>query len=116
MAAVKDRHELSSYFEKGYKEKYNTTPNLNRFAAQWVWEAMLGTMSKPQVKEVIDFFFTTNSSNRHEFQWFSYNYDKIITSMLETKDDSARRLSLMEQSKLRAEQWRQSGKQGIAND
>jgi hypothetical protein len=68
-----------------------------------------------QVRELIDYYFTTPPTNRHSLEWFFWNYDKLVKAMLDAKEDAAHRLRLKEESKIRAEQWRQSGKQGIAN-
>lgn len=116
MAAAKDAHALTSYYEKRYKEKYGTNPNVNRVTARWNFDSILKSMPTPLIKELIDYYFTTPPDRRHELEWFFYNYEKLVKAMYEAKDDAARRRKLMEESRIRAEQWRQSGKRGIADN
>lgn len=116
MATAKDCHALTSYYEKGYKAKYGSAPVVNRVTARWNFDSILGSQSVATTKELIDYYFTTPPTRRHDLEWFFYNYDKIIKAMLEAKDDAAHRSRLMEESRKRAEQWRQSGKQGIADN
>lgn len=116
MPSAKDCHAITSYYEKQYKEKYGSAPNVNRVTARWNFDSILQAMSTAQAKELIDYYFTTPPTRRHELEWFFYNYEKLVKAMYEAKEDAAHRRKLMEESKARAEQWRNSGKQGIAND
>jgi|SRR6478672_314766 len=115
MPTAKDCHTLTSYYVKGYKEKYGSDPNVNRVKARWDFDSILQSLSMTQVKELIDYYFTCPPTNRHELQWFFWNYEKLATAMLEARKDAEYRVKLMEESKIRAEKWRQSGKQGIAD-
>lgn len=110
-------HALTSYYEKQYKEKYKQAPNVNRVTARWNFDSILsGGLSPAQVKELLDYYFTTPPVRRHELEWFFYNYDKIIKSFTDAKRDREIREKLMQESKIRAERWRQSGKQSLADN
>lgn len=110
-------HALTSYYEKKYREKYNTDPNVNRVTARWNFDSILsGSLTTAQVKELLDYYFTTPPTRRHDLDWFFYNYDKIVKSYADAKQDREARRKLMEESRLRAERWRQSGKQGITDN
>ncbi len=113
---AKDCHALITYYEKSYNDKYGKVPNVNRYAARWGFDSVLQSMNSVQAKELLDYYFTTPATRKHDLDWFFYHYHELVESMLKAKDDAAHRRKLMEESKLRAEQWRQSGKQGIANN
>ena len=116
MATAKDCHALTSYYEKLYKEKYGRAPNVNRITARWNFDSILGSMSSAHARELIDYYFTTPPTRLHDIVWFFNNYEKLVRAMSEAQIDAEHRRKLMEESKKRAEQWRASGKQGIAND
>lgn len=109
---------MTSYYVKKFQGRYGETadPVINRYAAKWGWEALLSDYNMVVAKELVDYYFTTASTNRHKLDWFFYNYEKLIKAMAEGKEDRAHRQKLMEESKARAERWRQSGKQGITNN
>lgn len=113
---AKDCHAMTSYFEKKYNEKYGRVPNANRYAARWGFDAILQSMNSDDAKALVDYYLTTPGTRKHDLDWFFYNYEKVLDAMLRSKDDAAHRQKLMEESKLRAERWRQSGKQGITDN
>lgn len=116
MPAIKDCHTLTSYFLKQYEAKYGVPAPVNRHTARWGFDSVLLSMGIEQAKELIDYYLRTASPNRHQLDWFFYNYEKLQKAMDEGKEDDEHRRKLMEESKIRAEQWRQSGKQGIADN
>lgn len=116
MAAAKDCHALTSYFDKKYFEKYDRESGVNRFSARWGFDAMLGSLSVVQVKTLIDYYLTNMASTRrHDLDWFFYNYEKVTNSMLESRDASSHREKLLIQSRERAEAWRNSGRNSLAD-
>lgn len=116
MVAAKELHALISYYEAGYKKKYGTKPVVNRVTQKWNFDSMLKSISITEAKELIDYYFTTPETKRHDLDWFFYNYDKLVKAMLDARKDAEHRAKLMAESKKRAEAWRQSGKQGIADN
>lgn len=115
MATAKDCHALTSYYVKGYEVRYGVKPNVNRNTARWGFDSMLQDLSMNHVRQLIDYYFTTPPTRRHDLDWFFYNYEKLNNAMSEAREDAKHRSKLMEESKQRAEAWRQSGKQGIAD-
>lgn len=115
MAAAKDCHALTSYFVKTYKSKYGSEPNVNRYSARWGFDAVLQSIPGNKAKDLIEYYLRTASKNRHDLDWFFYNYDKLLKAMVEAHEDSDHRARLREESKKRAEEWRKSGKQGITD-
>lgn len=113
---AKDCHAMTSYFLKQYEAKYGRQANVNRYSARWGFDAILSGMSMDQAKALVDYYLTTPPTRKHDLDWLFYNYEKIVDAMNRSKDDAAHRIKLMEESKKRAELWRQSGKQGITND
>lgn len=115
MATIKDANTLTSYYKKLYKARYGTNPEVNDYAARWGFDSVLNGMGVAEGKELLDYYFTTPATRRYDLEWFFWNYDKLSKAMREGRKDKEHRRKLMEESKLRAEQWRQSGKQGIAD-
>jgi len=106
---------MTSYYVKGYEGKYGIKPNVNRYSARWGFDSLLAGMSKADAKEVVDYYFTTLSMRKHDLDWFFYNYEKLVESMVEGRAEAEHRKRLVEESRQRAEAWRNSGKSGIAN-
>lgn len=113
---AKECHALTSYYEKLYADKYGKKPNVNRYSARWGFDSVLNSMDSEQARSLLEYYFTTPPTKNHDLDWFFWNYEKISQSMVDTAEDTAHRARLMEESKLRAEKWRQSGKQGITNN
>lgn len=116
MATAKDCHSLTSYFEKQYKKRHGFAPDVNRVTARWNFDSILRGMSVPEVMDLLDYYLTTPPTRKHDLEWFFYNYDKLRKAMFDSRKEAAHRKQLMEESRKRAEEWRNSGKQGIAND
>lgn len=116
MAAVKDCHACTNYYIKKWEARYGHKPEVNMFAARWGFDSILMGMSVPVVKELIDYYFTTTPQRRYDLDWFFWNYEKLAKSKAEGHSDTEHKQRLLQESKSRAEQWRQSGKQGIADN
>lgn len=115
MAGVKDYHALTSYYVKRFKEVHKRDANVNRYAAQWGWKAMLEDHNADHIKKLIDFYFTTPADRSHDLDWLFYNYEKLNQSMYDSEKDAELTAKLMEASKQRAQEWRESGKRGITS-
>lgn len=116
MPAAKDCHTLTSYYIKLYKAKYGSEPSVNRHTARWGFDSVLMGMTLSEARVLLDFYLTTNSSKKHALDWFFYNYEKLQESMVITQEDAARRAQLREESRIRAQEWRERGKQGITDN
>lgn len=106
MATPKEAHALSSYFKKLWKAKYGMEPVVNSHAARWAFDSMLMDMGPVEARTLIEFYFETASPNRHDLNWFLYNYDKLQAAKRDTEVDKAQLARLREESKRRVEEWR----------
>lgn len=113
--AAKDCHALTRYFVKSYKDRHGNEPIVNRWSARWGFDAMLQGMSIEDVEGLIDYYLTTPTERMHDIEWFFYNYQKLVRAKRDTDVDIEHRSRLMQESKRRAEEWRQSGKRSIAS-
>jgi hypothetical protein len=107
MTTAKDCHALTSYYEKKFKERYNTSAVVNRNDARWKFDSILKSLSVKEVMALMDFWFETDSVQRHPIVWFFYNYDKLITVRAEQQEDSELRSKLRKESEERARKWRE---------
>jgi len=117
MASMKDTTSLTLYYNKLWKKKYGSDPNTNGWTARWGFDHLLNSVGSVEAaKEVLDYYFTTISGSRHDLDKFFYSYDKIIQAMVLTKKDREHREKVMEETRVRVEEWRaKRGNKGIAN-
>jgi hypothetical protein len=108
-------HALTSHYIKLFKQKFGTEPVVNRHSARWGFDSVLLGMPPSEAKELLEFYFTTGSTNRHDLQWFFYNYEKLEDSLTEVEKDQKARAKLRQESAQRAKEWRERGNTGIAN-
>lgn len=117
MAAVKDCYSCVSYYEKRYKEKYGTKKeNLNKFAARWGFDAMLQDLTVPQVFDLIDYYFLTPGTKRHDLDWFFYNYHTLLASKTDHDKMKTMREKIHAESEERAKKWRERGNKRSISD
>lgn len=108
MPTPKQAHALVSYFQKQYEARYGCKPKrVNRYAARWGFDSILMDMSEDDAKSLIDYYLTTVSQNNHALDWFFYNYEKLIEAKEKHEKDAAALARIREESKKRAEEWRQ---------
>jgi len=107
MATAKDCHILTSYYEKLYREKYQTAAVVNRNTAKWGFDSILKGISPEETKELLDYWFSNNSAQRHPLQWFFYNYEKLIETRNAQSEDDARRAALRKETEERVRKWRE---------
>jgi len=112
---AKDCHALTSYFRKRYKEHYGREPDVNIWSARWGFDAVLRGLNFQEAQNLLDYYFTTSSERLHDLDWFFNNYHRLAKAKRDQEEDKARTAKLMAESKERAEQWRLSGKRGIAS-
>jgi hypothetical protein len=107
MATAKDCHVLISYYEKLYKERYHSAAVVNRNSAKWSFDSILKGMSPEDTKELLDYWFSVDSPQRHPLTWFFYNYDKLIAARAEQDEDAALRARLRHETEERVRKWRE---------
>jgi hypothetical protein len=95
---------LLSYYAKKYKERYNTTPTVNKYKEKWAASSILEDYDKQDVYDVMDFYFTL-SREVHTLAWFFNNFDRLYESRLSHQADlKAREERRIQTAKLR-EEW-----------
>jgi hypothetical protein len=117
MASMKDTTSLTLYYAKLWKAKYGSDPNTNGWTARWGFDHLLNSVGTVErAKAVLDYYFTTTSGSRHDLEKFFYNYEKVIKQMLDSEKDKVHRDKVMEETRIRVEEWRaKRGNKGIAN-
>lgn len=103
-----DAFALVSYFEKVYKNKYGVKVVVNKHSARWFFETLLQDITPTEGRALIDYYFTTAGSQGHTFEWFQYNYEKLIRAKIEADKDAAAQSLARAESKRRAEEWRKN--------
>lgn len=106
MATREQAHTMVSYYAKKYKETYKVKPAMNRYAARWGFDDVITDMSVDEAKALVDYYFTTISTNGHSLDWFFYNYEKLAVAMEKANEDRARLAKIREETKRRTEEWR----------
>lgn len=112
-ATAAECHALTTYFIKQYKEKYGKAPVVNRNVCKVQFQNMLLDYSTEEIRELIDFFLTTQSGNNHKINDLFYGYDKLVEAMQQQQADMLFRQKLREETRQRTEEWKASGKKGI---
>lgn len=106
MPDAKTSHAMVSYFAAQYKKKYGKAPIMNRYAARWGFDSMLRDMPQAEVKSLVDYYFTTNSPNGHQLDWFFYNYEKLMRTKLDFDADQEELAKIREATRKRTEEWK----------
>lgn len=95
-----------AYYELKYTEHYGVAPVVNRYTARFGFDAMLDDLGKDGVKEIIDYYFTTASTNGHDLKWLFNNYDKLVVKREAYKEEDERIQALRDETQQRLEEWR----------
>lgn len=98
-------HALITYFETQYKDRFKKAPRVNRHADKWGFTDVLQDLPESRLRDLIDFYLTTTSSNGHSLKWFFYNYDKLNEALEEKERDAELRRKLRQQSKQRVKEY-----------
>ncbi len=107
MATAKECHILTTYYEKKFKEKYQTAAVVNRNTAKWGFDSILKGLSPEETKDLIDYWFGVDSVQRHPLQWFFYNYEKLIETRALQAEDSDIRAKQRKETEERVRKWRE---------
>lgn len=112
-ATAAECHALTSYYIKKYKETYGKAPVVNRNVSKLQFQNMLMDFTSAELKELIDFFFTTQSGTKHRINDLFYGYDRLVEAWRQHQEDAALQQRLREETKRRTEEWLASGRRGI---
>ena len=101
-------HTLVSLYLSEYKKKYQTAPlNFNRNREKWGFQSMIEDLGIDRAKEVITFYFSTGKRG-HPVSYLLNQYDAINIRMIEVDQDIENRRRLLEETRARVEQWRET--------
>lgn len=106
MATPKQAYALVTYFGNQFKGKYGYELKTNRYTARWGFDSVLEDMSSEEAKALIDYYFTTASTNGHALEWFFRNYEKLQEAQERAAKDAADLARAREETRLRVEEWR----------
>lgn len=107
MATAAQAHQLSDYYIKKYVERYGEKPIINRNKARWSWDNIMHDLKPAEIRELLDYYFASNSAKAHDLDNFFYNYDKIITSKIAYDKDRVERKRMMKETEERTRRWRE---------
>ena len=97
---------MVTYFVDKFKERYAVKPTVNRYAGRWGFDSLLEDMSTSEARDLVDYYFSTISTNGHSLEWFFYNYDKLAVAMEAARADEQANAVIRERTKRRTEEWR----------
>lgn len=103
-ATAQQCHALTSYFIAACKD-VGAEVKVNRNKARWGFEAVLMDYTPAQAHELID-FYVREYAEKPSIDWFLYNYEKLDEAKTERDLRRLRVRRQMEESKKRAEEWR----------
>lgn len=86
------------------RDKYGKEPVVNRFKEKWAFQDVIDSLGYDRAVEVLNFYFATESRDRHGLQTFLYNFDKLHESLEARDADRAKRAILLEETRKRMEQ------------
>ena len=88
---------LLSKFEKHYKFKYNTKPNLNRWAEAWAADAIIDSYGLNKCYEMLEYYFDVS----HAPTWknFAANMANLIDAKDRVEDDTIERIERRKKAK-----------------
>ena len=110
MANPADAQSAIFYYQGAYKAFYGEKPVVNYYKLNFAFGAVIDDIGLEATKDLIDFYFQTLSSDKHNPETFARNYDKLINAMNEQESKKAYMDKLKEETRLRAEEWRKTHK------
>lgn len=109
MATPATCHALTTHYISLYQGRYNRKPLINRNRARWGWDNILEDLTPTQCRQLLEYYFSAESSKNHSIDWFFHNYDKLIEKKKYDEADAVDRAQLRAESKKRVEEWRKRG-------
>lgn len=104
--ALSNVDKLSDYYVAAATKFHGRDTRINRATMSWAFKGMLRDMSLAQIKQLIDFYFTSYAHKEHDFTTFQYSYDKIEMAMREREREVKHIETLRAESAQRAKEWR----------
>ncbi len=103
MANEKEPYVLIGLYQSLYKDKYNRTPQMNKFREKWAMQDVIDSVGFDRAKELLVYYFSLPKGG-HPLQFFFYNFDRMETAMNEANKDKERRRLLLEETKKMVEE------------
>jgi hypothetical protein len=95
---------LMGLYAKHYKEVYGTTLVLNRYKWKFSFIDVIETLGFEEACEIVEYYFSIPSSNKHDVKFFLNNFDRMIQIREEKAQDAERTRLLLEQTRKRVEE------------
>ena len=89
MAERKDRMALLSRYSKLHTAKYEQKPSLNLNVEQWAADSLVESYGIGVCYDLLDYYFLVSTSPN--WNYFSYNAEKILQARLEVEQDNYER-------------------------
>ncbi len=105
MATVKPAYILLGEFERLFKEKYKTRPNLNKYKHQHGFTAMVDQYGLDESRAITEHFFKMERPP-HKIEDLLYNYEVVKEVLDRIREDEVNRAKLREETRLRVESMR----------
>lgn len=99
MAERKDQMALLSKFEKHYQFKYDTKPNLNRWAEAWAADAIIDSYGLQKCYEMLEYYFDVHPAP--SWKNFAGQINNMIDAKSRIDQDSQERI----ERRRRAKEW-----------
>jgi hypothetical protein len=99
-------NSLITLFVQKYRENFGKDPEvINRYRDKWGFQSMIEDLGYARSVQVIEYYMHTNRPI-HDVTSLFNNYDRLDKIMKEKDEDERRRKILMEESRLRVQEWR----------
>ena len=85
MAERKDRMALLSRYSKLHTARYEQKPSLNLNVEQWASDALVESYGISKCYELLDYYFSV--AQDPNWNYFTYNAEKILNGKLEVEQD-----------------------------
>jgi hypothetical protein len=97
MADRKDRMALLSRYNKFYTQRYERKSNINLNVEQWAADGLIESYGMPQCYDLLEYYFSI--AQDPNWNYFSYNAEKILNGKLEVEEDIKQRAELRQKAK-----------------
>lgn len=86
-SADKEAYALLSEYSRLYRDKYGSTPVLNKYKEKWAMLSLLEDFGRDGVESTLEYYFKL-SKDGHPLTWFVNNFTTVHTSRLNARKDA----------------------------
>jgi len=105
-STVKATAGLTNHYVELYQKHYGFKPSVNGYKARFAFDTMLNQLEVSEIKELLDYYFKTSSTNGHDLNWFLYNYESLAVGMEIQRRDQEQQEVIRSQTEQRTKEWR----------